>query len=77
MKKSMWYTEGLNKFLSDNGFVHYLTRQKITDDFNEGRAFFFDSESKEFGLSDMINSDNIDEARKLTDEFRETGCLEF
>ena len=77
MKKSMWYTEGLNEYLSKKGFVHYLTRQKITEDFAEGRAFFFDSEKKEFGLSDMICSDNLGEAGEITKKFRESGVLEI
>lgn len=77
MKKSMWYVEGLNKYLSDKGFVHYLTRQKMNDDFNEGRAFFFDADNKEFGLSDMICSSNIETASELSAQFRNTGTLEF
>ena len=77
MKKSIWYVKGLNKYLSENGFVHYLTKHKMSEDFREGRAFFFDSEKKEFGLSDMICSENFEMASELSEKFRNTGSLEI
>lgn len=77
MKKLMWYAAGLNKYLSENGFVHYLTGEKIIDDFTVGRAFFFDHEKREFGLVDMIGGDCIDSANELTKHFEDSGSLEI
>ena len=71
----MWYVNGLNKYLSDNGFVHFMTKQEMSEDFKEGRAFFFDSEKKEFGLSDMICSDGVEEAHEMAGKFRKSGTL--
>ena len=75
MKKLMWYAAGLNKYLSENGFVHFSTKDEVTDDFAEGRAFYFDSEKKEFGLADMIAREELEAANKLTDQFRKTSKL--
>lgn len=77
MKKQMWYAAGLNKYLSENGYVHFSTKGAVTDDFKEGRAFYFDSEKKEFGLSDMIARENLERASELTSRFRSSGKLDI
>jgi hypothetical protein len=76
MKTLMWYTEGLNKYLSSKGFVHYHENEAVNFDFREGRAFFFDANEKTLGLVDMIPSDKIDEATDLTSKFRENKTVE-
>jgi len=77
MKKLMWYAAGLNKYLSENGFVHFSTKDEVTDDFAEGRALYFDLEKKEFGLTDMITREGLEAANELTDQFRKTGKIDI
>lgn len=71
MKTLMWYTEGLNKYLSSKGFGHFSDKEPVEFDFREGKAFFFDVDEKTLGLVDLIPSDKSEAAMKLTTEFRE------
>ncbi len=77
MKTLMWYTEGLNKYLSSKGFGHFSDKEPVEFDFREGRAFFFDLEKKTFGLTDLIPSDKSEAAMRLTTEFREFKSIKL
>lgn len=70
MSRFTWYTKGLNKYLSNDGYVHFLTKREVMDDFDDGVAFFIDDESKKFGKCDVVSSDKYAEASKLCDEFK-------
>ena len=69
-RKTCWYTPGLNKFLSNNGYVHFVTKESITSDFKEGVAFYFDTETKECGKCDLISFDDNNTALLLRDLFK-------
>ena len=72
---SMWYKPGLNMYLSSVGFKHFAIGEGIDDDFENGRAFYFDLNSRKFGLKDMINCDELDCATALSNEFESTGKI--
>ncbi|WP_299726706.1 hypothetical protein [uncultured Endozoicomonas sp.] len=71
MDKVTWYTAGLNKYLSDNGYVHFLTKEKMRDDFEQDIAFTFNEENKTFGKCDVIDFSRYSEAEKHQKEFKE------
>jgi hypothetical protein len=68
--EQLWYTKGLNKYLSDAGYVHFMTREKMLEDFDCDRAFYINHESKQFGLSDVIAWEKSEEAAQRRDIYR-------
>jgi len=34
----LWYTTGVNKHLSDNGFVHFITGERMDEDYEAASA---------------------------------------
>ena len=53
-RKYCWYTKGLNSLLSSQGYVHWATTLHTEEDFDEGSAYYFDSDDKTFGRCGYI-----------------------
>jgi len=77
MNKSIWYTKGLCEYLSSKGFKHFATGHGMSEDYQEGVAFMFNTESKSFGLKDFVSNDSAEEASSLRNEFREEGEIKI
>tara|TARA_R110000764_G_scaffold9168_1_gene29736 strand:- start:247 stop:495 length:249 start_codon:yes stop_codon:yes gene_type:complete len=68
--KQCWYAKGLNALLSSRGYVHWVVKEPMDDDYNEGTAYFFNESEKTFGKCDFIASYKFSEAKELTEGFK-------
>ncbi len=68
MYNQIWYVEGLVDYLNNLGYVHFVTKDALDEDFETGAAFYYDTEKKEYGRLESVTGSGIEEASKLRDE---------
>ena len=49
-----WYRKGMNRFLSEKGFVHFIAKEAMHEDFNEGVPYTFNHAEKTFGKCELV-----------------------
>ena len=49
----------------------------MSEDYKEGVAFMFNTESKSFGLQGFVSNESAEEASSLKNEFRKEGKIKI
>jgi hypothetical protein len=63
----IWYVGGLVKYLNELGYVHFITKEHLKNDFENGSAFFYNTAKKEYGALEFVTSESIERAFELMD----------
>ena len=64
--KVCWYKNGMNKYFSSKGYIHFCAKVPMDEDFEEGTPYTFNEVEKTFGKADLVY--DAEDAKRITEK---------